>query len=332
MPQILRTTLIADEAVAADGIANYDLPVNPLSVVLITVKALNLDPAPVSTYSRIAQLLAMIPNLNIRYRGATIIDGSLTDLAVAMAALTGWHPLGLNAESADNQVRAVTVPICLGRVPYDPMECFPATRRGDLVLQLNRDIANLSHDGLVLQAETIELLDAEPERFCKITTQSPPAFVAGQNFVELPIGNHLLGLILQSFNVPDAADYQASFGAIALLVDNVEVIWSETNWETLHGELARRIIPERFAGHRHNVNVAAVATDTPSAEEETANSLLENYALMDLDPLKNGQYAIDTTGASQVRLRVTSDAADATQSRMLPIELVKTTTGRAAAA
>jgi len=331
MPQILRTTLIPDEAVAADGVANYDLPVNPLSAILLTVKALN-ESVALDTYSALAALLNMVTNLNVRYRGATIIDGSLSDLAVVMAALTQWQPYQLNRESVDNQVRSLTVPICFGRFPYDPMECFPATRRGDLVLQLTRDIAVAGADALVLQAETIELLDAEPARFTKITTQAPPAFAAGQNFVELPIGNRLLGVLLRGFNVPDAADYQASYGQVALLVDNVEVIYSETNWETLHGELIRKVPAFALTEHRHSfVGVAAAAAGVTRQQEDDIG-LLENYALLDLDPLRDGSYALDTRGAAQVRLRIMADAADATASRALPIELVETTTGRAAAA
>lgn len=362
MPQILRTTLIADEAVTADGVRNYDLPVNPLSCILLTIKALNLTTT-IADYSAIAQLLAMITNLNVRYRGATIIDGSLTDLAVGMAAISGWGPHQGNRQSADNDVRWITVPLLFGRRPYDPMECFPATRRGDLVMQLTRDIAVTGADNLVIQAETVEILDAAPARFTKLTTQSPAAFAAGQNFIDLPIGNKLLGMLLRSFNVPDAADFQASYGVVASQVDNVEVVYSEANWETLHAELARRIPAWTLTAHRHHMaahihlmdaaagifpldaadtalsSVAGVLTVdgaadvgitgiqppaiTHTLQQEDDVSLLENYAYLDFDPLNDGSYAIDTKGAAQVRLRVTADAADATQSRLLPLELVE---------
>lgn len=325
MPQILRTTLIPDAVPAADGVVTYDLPVNPLSAILITVKALNETVVP-TTYSWITALLAMITNLNVKYRGATIIDGSLTDLAVINAILTKWAPYQLNAERLDNQVRAITVPICFGRIPYDPEECFPASRRGDLVLSLTEDIAVVGADGLIVQAETIELLDAQPQRFTKVTTQSPAAFTAGSgNFIELPIGNKILGALLRGFNVPDAADYQSSYGQVALQVDNVEVGFSETNWETLHGELARRLPnASLLTSHVHTENTAAAyAQYAYTLQQEEDGSLLNNYGYLDLDPLRDGTYSLDTKNAAQVRLRVTADATDATASRVLPVELVE---------
>ena len=325
MPQILRTTLVPDATPAADGTVTYSLPVNPISAILLTVKALN-ETSTLTAYSYVSALLAMVTNLNVKYRGATIVDGSLTDLAVIFACLARWFPFSLNNESEDNQVRSLTVPILFGRTPYSPTECFPASRSGDLILSLTEDIAVAGADGLIIQAETIELLDANPERFTKITTQTPAAFTAGSgNYVDLPIGNKLLGFLLRGFNVPDAADYQSSFGQVALQVDNVEVGYSETNWETLHGELARKMgLSHNLNAHYHTTDTADAATTyTDSLQQEDDGSLLNNYAFLDLDPLGDGTFSLDTRNAAQVRLKVTADATDATASRVLPIELVE---------
>ena len=125
--------------------------------------------------------------------------------------------------------------------------------------------------------------------------------------------------------MPDAADYQSSFGQVALQVDNVEVGYSETNWETLHGELARKMgLSHNLNAHYHTTDTADAATTyTDSLQQEDDGSLLNNYAFLDLDPLGDGTFSLDTRNAAQVRLKVTADATDATASRVLPIELVE---------
>src|SRR3990170_2573013 len=236
MPQILRTTLIPDAIQAADGVVGADLPVNPLSAILITVKALNLNAAG-GAYSRVSGLLSMITNVRITYRGASPIDGSLTPLAVIMARLTGRAPFQPSHSNVIDTIRSITVPLVLGRRMYDPMECFPASRRGDLVLNLTTDVLTADLDNLILQLETVELLDAKPERFTKITTIAQVFNATGEHDVELPIGNDLLGVLLQGPIVPTGASYNAWWGNTRLQVDNVETIYSTTQWETLHGEL-----------------------------------------------------------------------------------------------
>lgn len=323
MPQILRTTLIADEAQAADGVVNFDLPVNPLSVVLLTVKALN---ATLTDYRYVAALLSMITDVRVAYRGASIIQGSLTDLAVLMSRLTGWAPWQGNANETDNDVRHLTVPLCFGRVPYHPDECFPATRRGDLILQLSTDIAVTGADGLILQCETIELLEAQPKQFTKITTTAKVSNAVSEHDIELPIGNDLLGVLLRDASPPVTATFNAQFGRVALEVDNVELGIAETNWETLHGELLRRrgamgsLIP-----HVHSVNAAGAGREFTLQQIEAATNgggILDSYAYLDFDPLGDGQYALKTAGAARCNLRVTTEVASATAMRVLPVELV----------
>jgi len=324
MPQILRTVLIPDETQAADGTPSFDLPVNPLSVVLLTVKALN-ETTAIADYRYITALLNMVTDLRITYRGASIIQGSLTDIAVMMAKLTGWAPWQGNAVEVNNDVRWITVPICFGRKPYDAAECFPATRRGDLVLTLTTDVLVVGADNLVLQAETIELLEATPERFTKITTTSKVSNAVSEHDIELPIGNDLLGVLLRDAAPPQAAAFTNQFGKVAIEVDNVETIYAEANWESLHGELLR-MSPglKSMQGHVHSVNAAGVAREDTLEQQEgdKGASLLDNYAYLDLDPLRDGTYALKTAGAARVNLRVDTQVASATAMRVLPVELV----------
>ena len=325
MTQILRTTLIQDEAQASVGSPTWDLPVNPLSIILFTVKMLN-NTAAIANYSSIQALLDAISALTVNYRGANIISGSLADLAVLYGIIAEWPPTQSNRRELDNDVRSITVPICLGRFPYDPEECFPATRRGDLILQATTVIAPTGLDTMVLQAETVELLDAQPKRFVKATTTTKIFNATGEHDIEVPIGNDLLGALLWGPVVPTGASYNASFGQVALQVDNVETVYSKSNWETMHGELNRRLARSPQWPHTHGfqydpTGVAVTQATTREAQENL--NLVDNYAYLDLDPLRDGKFALKTKDAARVNMHITTEAASATAMRVLPVELVE---------
>ena len=70
--------------------------------------------------------------------------------------------------------------------------------------------------------------------------------------------------------------------------------------------------------------VAAVeATEAATREQQQDFDLLDNYGYVDLDPLGDDQYALDTAGAARVNFRVTCESASATAVRVLPVELVE---------
>ena len=116
------------------------------------------------------EIMSKLSNVRTRYRGATIFDGDPLDLVQVYGRFSQWFPVQGQANRTDNHVRSISFPLLFGRFPYDPMECFPATRRGDLVLELTTVADPTGLDGYDLQNETIELLDAVPERFMKVTT------------------------------------------------------------------------------------------------------------------------------------------------------------------
>lgn len=329
MAKILRTTLIPDITPAADGIADYDLPVNPLSVLLLTVKAVN-DTGTLTNYSALTALLDMITNVTVSYRGANVINASLRDLAVNSGVLADWMPSQFNKVETNDDVRGICVPILFGRRAYDPQECFPATRRGDLVLHLTEDIAVTGMNGLIVQAETIELLDATPARFVKQTTTSKVLNALGDDDIELAIGNDILGLLLKAAAVPTGAVYTNSFDHIKLQIDNVESVIAETNWESIHGELMRRMRawPER--PHVHGTTGVTVGVDINTREQQEDYSMLDDYAYIDFDPLEDGQYALKTAGAARVNLRVNTTLASATACRVVVNELVNLPAGAGA--
>lgn len=328
--QILRTTLIRNRPIdPAAGEFQVDLPVNPLSGIIVTMRA-TINDATSAARDWFGNFAAKYTNWRVTYRGATIIFGNTTDLAVAMALRERQIPSPGNVSRTDGDAISFTFPLLFGRKLYDAMECFPATRRGDLVLTLNfgADVAQL--DNHTLQVETIELLDAKPARFVKTTTLEQAMAAAGENTIELPIGNKLIGAVLRPFTFPDGVSFLSSFGEIALLVDNVEVIDARVNFDTTHGMIARRVNPLiDFLNHDHGfLDAAAGQTDTQPVSELFAMN--RAYGYLDWDPLDDDAYLIDTRGAAHVQLQMQSGTADgANTSRVLPIECVDLGTGQA---
>lgn len=324
MPQILATTVNPGRAILAAGETfNIDLPVNPLSHIYLTMIAANNNVLPLS-YGALVTMLNKYTSFAVRYRGATIIQGSAVDLLIAMAIRgQGAYMVGQSNNVITN-VRALTIALMFGRKMYDALECFPATRRGDLILEVIAAADAAGLDTHVLQIETVELLDAKPERFVKTTTTTQAMAAIGQNEIDLPVGNKLLGVVLRPFAFPNAALQTSSFGNVALEVDNVEVCYARSQWETLHGALARRIPPGfDHIQHVHGF-VDAAAGQVNSQQTTLVAPVTEPYAYLELDPHDDGAYALDTRGAARVNLAIESDTADgANTSNILPVELVE---------
>lgn len=324
MPQILKSTMTEGRAINAAGETfDLDLPVNPLSHIDLTMLAVNTNVLPL-TYEAIHTMLNKYTSIAVRYRGATIIQGSAVDLLMAMAIRRiGGFAIGQLNNTITN-VRALTFTLAFGRKLYDALECFPATRRGDLVLSITAAADAAGLDTHTLQIETCELLDAKPTQFVKTTTTTQAMAAAGQNEIDLPIGNKLLGVVLRPFAYPNAALQTSSFGNVALKVDNVEMSYARSQWETLHGTIHQRV-PQGFDSVEHiHGFVDAAAGQVNTQDVELITPVSEPYAYMDLDPLDDGSYALDTRGAARVHLDINSDTADgANTSRVLPIELVE---------
>lgn len=319
--QFLRQVLVQDESLAVSTVRTDDLPVNPLSMILLTLRNLN-DTADLDNFSNINALLNQISRVEVLFQGSAIISGSLADLARLNALLLGRVPMQTTATIVNNDARSITVPILLGRRPFWKDECFPAVRRGELQLQLTSAAAQTGIDTLTVQIETVELLGATPKQYAKYTTLSRTFPATGDNDVDLPIGNPIAGILLFGTTVPATTALTASWGQVRLLVDNSEAYYAKTNWESLHNELARRVQESVAAGTyptREN-NAACYTADALTDGEHGMVGFFNQYAYLDFDPLLDSSYLLETAGRARVHLRATADAADAV--RAIPLELV----------
>lgn len=318
MPNFLRTVLVQNRAEAADRTFQEDLPVNPLSLILITLRGVV---QVADTNTPLSEHVSHVSSLGVQFRGQDVIRGSLADLAVLNAVAFRLTPWGQRTQQAINTTWAMTVPICLGRRAYNPDDCFPAVRRGELRLEMSIVIDTGNSNLSELQIETVELLDANPKTFAKYTTNQRSFTGTGQERVRLPIGNPLHGVLLFGTTVPTGTTRTATWEQIRLKLDNVEYGYARANWDTLAAEMMRRIsgFSDFLSQHVHNVNAAA-AGFTLTHVPARPSSILDSYAYLDFDPLMDMSGMLETSGRADVEIQ--RDAGTADLGRFIPIEVV----------
>jgi len=322
MSKFIHSILEPNQAVAADGDQTFDLPVNPLSMVLMHISPLN-ETSTITTYRLLEGLLAAIGNIRVTHKGSAIIDASGVDLA--MVALL-WHKMAIwqsNAVETDNDRRSIVLPILFGRNAYNPTECFPATKKGELAMTVTFDIAAAAFDGLRMSIETVELPEATPTHIQKVTTLAQTFAAVGQNDIDLPIGNLLRAVLMFGTTGFTGATPAPTLGGLELMVNNLQTHFSGTDFEVLRGLHGVAGIPFPPDGRHIQSLDATVAGVTDTLEPEIGASLDDNYVLMDVDPTRDDEYSLDTSGASRVNVRCTAEAANAV--RALPIERVVAT-------
>jgi hypothetical protein len=317
--EFLRSILAQDEAVTVSTRVTYDLPVNPLSHILFTLKGLN-ETGTMTDHVLLAGLLAAITNISVEFKGTSVFSGSAKDLSVLYQKLLGRKIGQCNNVKTDEDVRMFTMMLPFGRKLFNPDECFPAVKRGDLRLIIDYAAAQTAFTDLYAQIETVELPGATPKAFLKATTIAKTLASGVGNDVDLPIGNPIVGCLLFGTTTPTGASYAATIDKVKCLVDNVESHFSECNWESLHGEFmgAFPTGPQNDE-HIHRGNfTTTVEGDTGFAEDDA--SYLEKYAYLDFDPAGDDKFLLVTEGKSRVHLRITGGAADA--ARIMPVELI----------
>ena len=309
-----------DLAASAD-ITPFDLPVNPLSALLLRFELTNQNPAAIGTYDWMDDIIGQITNVNVKHKGENIISGSLRDLMVMNAAYGGVVPHAYRAVNTNGAIRGVVFPLLLGRKMYDPKSCFPATTRGNLRFEMTAGADGAAYSDVNLAVETIELIEATPEEYVKYVTSSRTS-VAGQFDAPLPIGNPLLGVLLFDTGLAANTTANTSWGTVKLLKDNVEQYFPQSDIETLAGMLGAQMghHPHGWLGHLHQINDGAALSDSDDGEVAASRGF-NGYAYLDFDPLRDGQYQLETEGAANLVLRGNGD--EATAIRYLPLERVR---------
>lgn len=320
MSRYTHSILAANQLIAADGVQVFDLPVNPLSVVLLHVSPLN-ETTTIGTYRWLAAIMSAIDNVTVSFRGGAFIAMNGADLLALAVMWHRWSVWQSAAVSTDNARRSIVVPIGFGRKAFDVKECFPATKKGELQMSITWDIADTGFDGLRISVETIELPGATPDFVQKATTIARTLTATGQNEIDLPIGNFLRAVLLFGTTAYTGATPAPTLGQLQLLKDNTQQFISASDVEVLRGVMGLKGVSyPADLSHRHQFTDAAAGAAFV-LQNEVSGNVDENYALMDLDPLHDDSFGMETEGAGRVHVRIDAETADAV--RIIPVERVK---------
>lgn len=322
--RFLQSTVVSQESIAADAIVQRDLSVNPISVILVRVNCLN-DNAGVAIngMATALEIAAAFNRLSVFHRGRTVISGRGEDLLALSYFRRGYLPLQANTNDTDNDMRSVVIPLYLGKFAGDDESCFPATRRGELVLEADIDVADTGYDNFKWQVETIELLDAKPKEFERTTSMSSTFAATGQNRFVIPPGNLLRYLMLWGTTAYTGGTPAPTWGTrIEFRLNNEQYGYSASDFDTLHSMSQvlnqRQLLANEF--HTHRVDATGGATQQTGRPLFAGQNGWQNYAPMPFDLTWDDEYSIETAGSSLVEVRCQAGTADA--NRLLMVERI----------
>jgi hypothetical protein len=304
----------------AGAFPTTDLPVNPLTLLFLNFEITRANPAAGAVYKAVDDLLDNVTSVIIKHKGENIIAGTLKDLLVVNMLNHGSRVGWSNLTDVSGAISRFTIPLCFGRKRYDPNECFPATSRGNLTLDITRAANPASFTALSLTVEAVELIEANPTQYLKYTPNAQTA-VVGQFDQALPIGNKYLKLVFFDTGLQTLTTGLSSWGQVKLLKDNVEQYYPLSDAQTLAGMLMTQIASDGvFPGHRHQTVTAVGAGVFADEADEAASKGFRGYFCMDFDPNDDDMYAMETAGAADVKIRAVGTSATAV--RVTPVELV----------
>jgi hypothetical protein len=310
-----------------DGVVTFDMGVNPLSVILLNIRPLN-DTGTLANWANAFRLAAAINRATVYYRGQAVISMRGEDIAAFNFYRWGLVPMLGNPDNTNNEQRNLTLPIIMGRYPFMKSSCFPATGKGELILELDIDDADTGYDDLDISVDTIELPGAKPKEYEKRVQQTQTWSATGNNDLDLPVGNLIRGLFLFGTTGYVGATPAPSWGNVTVLQDNQEVGFRGMDWETLQALpclWGRLPLPVTEDEHRH------IVTTDGNAQTELATlggsgyspgaATYYNYAYLDFDPTGDDEFALDTASARRLQIRANAETADAV--RCIPVERIK---------
>jgi hypothetical protein len=319
--RFLRTIVQEPTTLLAVGdIAPVDLPVNPLSFILLTLLIEEPAQQVTNAWTLLSDFFAALSDLSIRHKGEMIVQGNLQDVMMANFLMHGGLPFGTHLSGIGNN-KAMTFPIAMTRRPFSHEEAFPATSRGNLRFHMNV-LDFTPGTGTVLQwaLEAVEMIEDDPTRYVKYTTNTRTLTATGRQRTPLPIGNDLSGVLLFDPATEITVAEAFAWGKVKVMVDNVEQYYAESNWESLRQSLAARFpLAMNALGHVHG---HAAADTVVGNEQVRVNEPPHQYGYLDFDPLRDDSFLLETAGHADVELDMNSDVSAGT-ARYLPIELVR---------
>jgi hypothetical protein len=296
MLEFIRSNILKDHVSATETIEK-DLPTNPLSHLVFTICG-----EQTTDEATLAEIIAFLNTMEVTQSGKTILSCQSEDLYGVNCYLYRHRPMLTNAITTDDAIRNLTLIVPFGRKIFDPAECFPATKKGELTLRANMTVLGTSISDGLINIEAVELVGATPARYLKTTQMvvvGPGA--TGDNDIELPIGNKIVAVQIRMTTFPTTATDLYGVTEARILVDNKEFGYACAKAPCLVGEGLFRM-----GGNESTMLL-----------QQLLNPL--NIVWLDFAPRDDDEYLLDTAGKSSVKLRLTMGVNEATYVTILEL-------------
>lgn len=292
-----RTVVQPAIAFAASAQIISVLPTNPISHLIFTMRFLN-----VTDEATLAEILTAISNVEVLWNGEAITQINGADLFRLNMRMYNNTPFVANQVATDDAARWISMIVPFSRQLYRPTQGIPVTKAGQLQIRCTRSSSDAALSDQTLIVEAIEMLGASPESTMKITSLTPAAPAVGNNTVDIPREGKLAGILAFGTTVPTSTAFTKTINSLQLLVNNKQQYVTLGNWEALRGEGIWHIGQEK----------GAVTADGAANDEQ--------YVYLDLDPLLDGSYLLETDPLNQLQLQI--DAGDTNPYRFIPVRYV----------
>lgn len=316
--------LLVHEFAASDGVVQFDLAVNPLSALLIHLKPLN-DTGTLANFQTMLGLAGALDRVAVLHNGVSIKSYTGRDLVAMNYFRHGIMPMQASHLITNDIRRSMVIPLLFGTEVYSQSSCFPASRRGELTLELDVDISDTGYNGLRISIESIELPGAKPKEYERQVQLAAAFGSVGFNNIELPLGNLVRNLLLFGTTGFTGAAPAPTFGRMATMLDNQQVNYMATDFEVQHMMHGLKggsppTFDSRLVGTTVDGN-SGTSVPSDGANSSVGSGGWGNYALLDFDPTLNDMYSINTSKADRFHLEVNAETADAW--RVIPTERIK---------
>lgn len=272
---VLRTNILRRHTTATE-VKQIDLPIDPISHLIITLDGYN-----ATDEATLAEILAFINNINVSKMGKTIFDLESEEIYALNCWITGKQPMLTGKLATDNYHRALSLVIPFGRKLYDPNECLPASKKGELTLTLDMTVPSTSMDNSLLNVECVSLPGASPKQRLKCTHRAVSAPGAtGESQIDIPIGNQIALIIARLTTFPTTSSHAFGINEFSILKNNKEHHFVATDSLALLADMAK------YIANQGNT-IAAQGLYAP-----------DNTLFLDFDPDKDGKMLLDTKGLS----------------------------------
>lgn len=301
MAEFIKSSLLYRHTMATEE-KTYDILTNPISHLVLTIEGLN-----VTDEATPAEILAFINRIAITHKGVGIQNYTSEQLALINLYFFGNAGLMVNPVATDNAYRSYSWIIPFGKKMYDPAQCFPRTTKGEFQITLDTTIPTASLDGALISIGVVELPDATPTNFLKMTSQNVSApGSTGQHDTDLPRGNPYMALLFNQTTFPAATSFNYTVNEVRLMFDNKELNFASAKMADLLAEMTNRI------------------SGTVRSTAAQGLVLPANGAWMDFDPMRDGEYMVDSGASNELKFRGIYAIDEAIE--LMPVEIVASST------